>query len=140
MRLIERNIPPSGLHLIVEITLNGEEHFLVLDTGASKTIFDLAFYKMYFNEDDIVRNEEASFTVEGEISKSYIAPVEDIIIDQIAMTDKEIVLINLEEINMVYSELGYHPVVGILGSDWLKEYNAIIDYEKMQITLSNNSE
>ncbi|MBK7570590.1 MAG: hypothetical protein IPI10_02835 [Bacteroidetes bacterium] len=46
------------------------------------------------------------------------------------------ILLDLSHVNASYEKMGYSQIDGVLGSDVLNEYNAIIDYKKRKITLS----
>lgn len=47
---------------------------------------------------------------------------------------------DLKTIKDAYSALGYPKVIAIIGSDIFHRYNAIIDYEKLKISLPTNDE
>ena len=45
-------IENDGFHLMVEVEINGKKANLVVDTGASRTVFDEIEIQNYLNEDE----------------------------------------------------------------------------------------
>ncbi|MEO6302167.1 MAG: hypothetical protein ABIP51_03235 [Bacteroidia bacterium] len=45
------------------------------------------------------------------------------------------VLLDLSHVNQSYQLIGLNPIDGVLGSDILFQYNAVINYEKKLLTL-----
>jgi hypothetical protein len=46
------------------------------------------------------------------------------------------VAMNLSHVNYAYAQIGQKPIEGVLGSDLLKKYKAVIDYPKRKLYLS----
>ncbi|RZK86726.1 MAG: hypothetical protein EOO98_15250, partial [Pedobacter sp.] len=51
------NLQDDGFHLLVEIVVFDETHFAVLDTGASRSVFDKGLMEKHIS--DITVSEEA---------------------------------------------------------------------------------
>jgi len=52
------------------------------------------------------------------------------------MLDYEAVLLDLSHVNKSYEQIGLKQIEGVLGSDILLKYNAIIDYPKKELRLT----
>jgi len=48
------------------------------------------------------------------------------------------VLLDLSHVHDAYKSLGLPPFVGVLGSDILMEFEAIIDFKKLTLTLHHS--
>ena len=44
-------------------------------------------------------------------------------------------MLDLSHVNQSYEQIGLKPIDGVLGSDVLLKYNAVIDYEKKILKL-----
>jgi hypothetical protein len=53
----------------------------------------------------------------------------------IVLENYDAAVLDLSHVNQSYQKLGLPPVDGILGSDILVDYNAVIDYEKKELML-----
>src|SRR5690606_26653416 len=54
------NLQDDGFHLLVEIVVFGQRHFAVVDTGASRTVFDQHLVKTHIPESDWSGETEAT--------------------------------------------------------------------------------
>ena len=60
-------------------------------------------------------------------------------IGELTIENFHAILLNLSHVNASYEKMGFSQIDGVLGSDVLNKYNAIIDYKKQRITLSKKS-
>ena len=71
------SIDPNGTHLLLDVTINNKPLKLVLDTGASRSVFDLDYLKD-IEPDLIFQEEEATSVGVGAIDmKSYTVVVDN---------------------------------------------------------------
>lgn len=116
----------DGYHPLVEITVNGIQHILVLDTGASKTAFDHNILEQ--SGAAIVASERLSTGLGVTNMSSSIAMINDIQIGDLHISDLEVAVLDLSAINVAYRQLNHPEVLGVLGGDILVKYKAVIDY------------
>jgi hypothetical protein len=62
--------------------------------------------------------------------ESQMTLLKKISIGDLVINDYTTVLLDLSHVNGSYQQIGLKPVEGVLGSDILLLYNAVIDYEK----------
>ncbi|MET3979142.1 hypothetical protein ABIB62_001729 [Mucilaginibacter sp. UYP25] len=125
----------DGFHPLLDVVIFGKPFKVVLDTGASRTAFDHQLL--------IAANEQAAIIVSDRLStglgtntmESATAVIENIWIGDLLIPELEVAVLNLSTINVAYRELGHPEVLGVLGSDILMKYKAVIDFGKGTLKL-----
>ncbi len=152
----------SGYHLMVKAKFNKKiEGTLIIDTGASKSIFDKTFSDTFarplskkdflsqFPEmsvkdklsDEMMEKfevDEDGILTMGVDSKSLetnFAIIDKFKIGKLQLENYSIVQLDLSNVNSVFEMMSGMRICGLLGSDFLNEYKAKIDYEKKLLTL-----
>ncbi|MEJ2904162.1 retropepsin-like aspartic protease [Pedobacter panaciterrae] len=131
--LILISLQDDGFHLLVEIVVFGQKLFAVVDTGASRSVFDKTFVKEHLKE--LEHSEETQATTLFSTSSTLQAIIPAIKIGSLVLKDYETVALDLETVNQAYENLGHPPIIGIIGSDLLLKYQAVINYKKMKLFL-----
>ena len=117
----------------MEIVVFGQKLFAVVDTGASRSVFDKTFVKEHLKE--LEHSEETQATTLFSTSSTLQAVIPAIKIGSLVLKDYETVALDLETVNQAYENLGHPPIIGIIGSDLLLKYQAVINYKKMKLYL-----
>lgn len=125
----------GGIHLCAEITLNRKKCKMVLDTGASRTVFDQDEIKRYVKEDITEIAGKMSAGLGTDSMQTHSVLVKKMKLKSLEITDYEGLALDLTLLNNSYEQLGYKKVIGVLGSDILQEYEAVIDFGKKKLTL-----
>jgi hypothetical protein len=126
----------DGFHLLVDVSLCKKTFTLVLDTGASKTAFDQSLIQAEV-EADLILSDKLSTGLGTNTMESFIMQVNDLHIGLLPIEPFEAAVLDLSAINVAYAELGQPKVLGVLGSDVLMKYRAIIDYGKGKLILNS---
>jgi hypothetical protein len=136
LRLI--NLQDDGFHLLVEIVVFGETHLAVVDTGASRTVFDKTLIDQHLMEvvvHEDPHEEDHQATTLFSTSKTVLAVFPVLKLGKLILRDYTAVGLDLQSVNQTYEQLG-HPVIGaILGGDILLQYHAVINYKKLTLKL-----
>jgi len=130
--LILINLNDDGFHLLVEIVVFGEKHWAVVDTGASRSVFDRNFIEKHVTglEETIdAINATTLFTT----SSTLQTTIPKLKIGRLRIKSYQTVALDLETVNEAYVELGHPPIIAILGSDIFYLYQARINYKKLKI-------
>lgn len=127
------NLQDDGFHLLVEIVAFGQKSFAVVDTGASRSVFDDTWLKDRLPE--LIHSDEVLATTLFTTSSTLQAVIPKLKIGRLVLNDYETVALDLEGVNDAYEGLGHPPVIGIIGSDLLLKYNAVINYKKLKLYL-----
>lgn len=124
----------DGFHPLVEISVFSTTFLLVLDTGASKTAFDHDTLKE-INKSTITLSDRLSTGLGTNSMVSSTAIIHDLYIGGLLIPRLEVAVLDLSTINIAYRQLGHPEVLGVLGSDVLMKYRAVIDFDKRILEL-----
>jgi hypothetical protein len=67
--------------------------------------------------------------------KSQVTKVDTFSIGKIILKNYLAILLDLSHVMTTYRQMGIQPVDGVLGSDILKKYKAVIDYRRKKLVL-----
>jgi hypothetical protein len=138
LELIE--LEESNYHLTVKSVFkeNGEGLW-VIDTGASKTVFNRSlsghFEPLPVDDKTIVQSagigsEDLDITL-GILHPFYLG--------NYLIRPMKVALIDLSHINSLYYHATEREICGLIGSDFLLENRAVIDYSKLQLILNKRA-
>lgn len=127
------NLQDDGFHLLVEIVVFGQKLLAVVDTGASRSVFDKRFIETHIT--NLETTEETHATTLFTTSSTLQASIPKLKIGALILKNYETVALDLETVNQAYEGLGHPPIAAIVGGDLLLKYNAIINYKKMRLYL-----
>jgi len=133
MQLLE--LDDQGIHLIISAEISNKKVNLIIDTGASKTVFDENLLQDYCNFIDY-KNIIESKGINSEFLETKKAEIKKIKFGDIEFNNFETVLLDLSNINQIYSEFTDITIFGLIGGDFLINHNAIIDYSNKTLTFS----
>ena len=125
----------EGFHPVLDIVIFNKPFKVVLDTGASRTAFDRDLLIQANEEANIIASERLSTGLGTNTMESATAMIENIWIGDMMIPEMEVAVLDLSTINVAYRELGHPEVLGVLGSDVLMKYNAVIDFGKKRLLL-----
>lgn len=125
----------DGFHPVIDISIFNKPSSLVLDTGASKTAFDLSMLLQAEENTIITGSDRLSTGLGTNTMESSTAKITQLYIDDLLIDEFEVAVLDLSTINVAYRQLGHPEVLGVLGGDILMKYKAVIDYGKQQLIL-----
>lgn len=130
------SIEGDGFHLIAEGLINGKSARFVVDTGASRTVFDKERVLDYIDNPEFNEKEGLSAGIGGTDISSFIFKLEELSFGELSIKDYQAVAMDLSNVNNSYAMLNIPPVDGVLGGDLLYKYKAVISYKlkKMRLT------
>lgn len=67
--------------------------------------------------------------------KTHSTVLNKVKIGEIVLTEYPALLLDLQHVNASYEKLGLSAIDGVVGSDLLQEYKAVLDYEKKELKL-----
>ena len=124
------DIAGEGYHLLLKLYLNKKVANVIIDTGASKTVFDKTRIEKFVAERTFEKHESLSSGLGTNTMQSEQVTVKKLKIGELEIENYKTILLDLSHVNQSYEQIGLKPVDGVLGSDILLKYNAVIDYEK----------
>lgn len=128
-------IEDDGYHLKITITINGKAANMILDTGASRTVFDETRIAEFVNEEKIEEQDRLSTGLGTNSMESKLVVLDSLQLGEITIMGYNAAVLDLTHVNQSYESLDIETVEGVLGSDILVEYNAVIDYKKKVLVL-----
>ncbi len=119
-----------SFHLLVNAKVNDVDIRMVLDTGASRTCFDLNYLIQmsilpFDNKTDI-----KSSGLGGNISESALVLLNTFQIGDFRMVHYKAISLDISAVNQAYESVDVDSVHGILGGDILHLFRATIRYDK----------
>ncbi len=128
----------SGVHICLTATINNVENLLLLiDTGASNSVFDVENIAFENIESFSPDEENLASGFNSEIESMSVGRIDEIILDNFSTSIEPAVFTSLAHVNSVYAKINLEPLAGIIGCDFLKKHSAIIDFEKKLIYLKD---
>ena len=126
----------NSYHLFVSGRINGRKYDLLIDTGASHTIFDASLIPEVPVEKTAGQEIQSAGIHAGEL-KSSIGHIKKFKLGNLKRVDWTVVLIDLTHVNQLYQKYTDKRVAGLIGSDFLLQHKAVIDYKKRELVLRN---
>jgi predicted aspartyl protease len=132
-------IEDGGYHLFIYAFVNGKNVNLLVDTGASKTVFDNTKIRQVLDIQDDNQVFELSphkstglgtNSMDSHLVKLQVFQIGDILIENF-----ETVVLPMDHVNEAYRMLEHTEIDGVLGSDILKKYSATIYYKRKILKL-----
>ena len=125
----------DNFHLIVKSVFHdGTTARWVVDTGASRTVFDKNAEDKY-----VVPLEETDRLHTAGIGvnpvETAVACLSSFSLGKMQVENLKVALIDMSHINKLYSRVAGLQICGLLGSDFLMGYKAVIDYRKKAMLL-----
>ena len=124
----------NSFHIFISGIVDGNQCELLIDTGASFTIFDSRMIPEMPDDDNESQRIESASINPGDL-KCSIGQINELILGSFKCRDRKIALIDLTHVNEMYKRFTHKRIAGLIGSDFLLEHNAVIDYKKRQLVL-----
>jgi predicted aspartyl protease len=131
------HIDNDGYHLMADITINRKKAKVIIDTGASRTVFDKDRIKKYVKTRSKKIKDKLSTGLGTSSMESHHLEISSLSIGKITIKKYATVLLDLSHVNNSYAQLGLEQIEGVLGSDILYNYKARIDFAKSIMELNS---
>jgi len=129
------DIAGEGFHLLLKMYINKKVAHVIIDTGASKTVFDKTRIAKYVSDKTFEKHDSLSSGLGTNTMQSEQVFIKKLKIGDLEIDGYKTILLDLSHVNQSYHQIGLKPVDGVLGSDLLLKYKAVIDYEKKVLKL-----
>ena len=134
------NIDNSGYHLCIKAKINGKVANLLIDTGASRTVFDVNRMDKFIKISNLQENEQLSTGLGTTTMKSHVSELKKIQLQDLVIRNYNAIFLDLSHVNESYTRVGLAAIDGVVGSDLLREYKAVVNYEKLEMSLKYKKE
>lgn len=129
-------IEDSGFHLAVSGFVNGNLANVLLDTGASQTVFDKNRVNLFSNQQEFEKAEKLSKGLGTDSMEGLKFTISQFILGDIVLDNFQVVALDLGHINATYQELQLGAIDMVLGGDFLMKHAARIDYAGGELWLN----
>ena len=130
------DIEGEGFHIMVKGMIHGKEANFLIDTGASRSVFDPKTISSFIDDLTFEKKEGITAGVGGSDLESSTFRIDIFSIGDMEIRDYEGVALDLDNVHELYGKLGLPHIDGILGGDLLKRYKAIINYKSKKVRLT----
>lgn len=128
-------IEDDGSHLICKAKINGKNARILIDTGASRSVFDQERILLFVNDKSFVQNEKLSTGLGTNSMPTSSVTLKSFKVGDLKMDNFLAILLDLQHVNVTYGTLGHEAIDGVLGNDILVKHKAVIDYNKKILKL-----
>lgn len=128
-------IEDTGCHLYINAKIQGKKANLLIDTGASRTVFDRSRMEGFVNDTPFTELDKLSTGLGTDSMRGHLVHLDSLEIGAIIINDYTAMTLDLTHVNESYAKIGIKPIDGVLGGDILSEYNANINYETKKLKL-----
>lgn len=129
------SIEADGVHLILSAKINKKPCRLLIDTGASRTVFDQNRIALFVEKPEMQENQHLSTGLGTNNMKSHIITLDSLEIGDLYIKNYTSVVIDMVHINQSFEAYGLQTIDGVIGGDILLDYKAEIDYRKQELRL-----
>jgi predicted aspartyl protease len=129
-------IQDDGYHVFLEISVNDTKVYMLLDTGASRTVFDLETLKKIHAGIEMEENEDKATGLGSNSVDNFMAVVDKLEIGSMKIKNFEVGVLDISHVNVSYSKIDIPPIAGVFGSDILMRFDAVINYKKKTLKLT----
>ena len=123
------DIEGEGFHIMVKGLIHGKGANFLIDTGASRSVFDPKTISSFIENIAFEKKEGLTAGVGSSDLESATFKIDVFSIGEVEIHDYEAVALDLENIHEMYGKLGLPHIDGIIGGDLLKRYKAVINYK-----------
>ena len=136
LKLTLLNVEDQGFHIFIKAYINGRVANLLVDTGASKTVFDTNRIGKFAELKSMQKNENISTGLGTNSMKGHTILIKKMQIGLLKLNNYEAFLLDLSHVNDTYAKLKYKELDGIIGGDILAAFHAVINYSAKTLVLN----
>ncbi|MCL2130921.1 MAG: retroviral-like aspartic protease family protein [Lentimicrobiaceae bacterium] len=123
----------NNIHIVVNAALDGTVARLVVDTGASHSCLCKKTFKSICKKARTTKADAVLGIGKCRLSNQLVS-IPQFELGELVIEDYPFLMLPLSHINKMLQIIDLQPIQGLLGSDILFKYNAIIDYKERKIT------
>ena len=128
-------LEPDNYHIVLKASIEGRPLNVIIDTGASHSCFDLTFIRDLLPELSMEDNDGLNVGVGTSDFESKLSTIQNLRLGRFLLKQYDVVLLDMSNINEVYKMMHKPLIHGIIGSDFLMKYQAVIDYSSRVLAL-----
>ena len=127
------DIEGEGFHVMIKGKINGMEANFLVDTGASRSVFDPTVVSRFVENPQFEKKSGITAGVGGSDLETSTFTIDSLTFGDIEIKEYEAVALDLENVHETYQKLGLPPIDGIIGGDLLYRLKATLNYRLRKI-------
>ena len=127
------DIDGEGFHVMIKGKINGREANFLVDTGASRSVFDPKLITKFVENPQFEKKAGITAGVGGSDLESSTFTIESLSFVDIEIKHYEAVALDMQNIHQTYRKLHLPSIDGIIGGDILYRLKATINYRLRKI-------
>ena len=127
------DIEGEGFHVMIKGKINGMEANFLVDTGASRSVFDPTVVSRFVENPQFEKKSGITAGVGGSDLETSTFTIDSLTFGDIEIKEYEAVALDLESVHETYQKLGLPPIDGIIGGDLLYRLKATLNYRLRKI-------
>ncbi len=131
-----KSIQDYGIHCFIPVKVNGIAARLLIDTGASKTVFSKEFINKHLNELYTKKSEQLTTGLGSNTIESEEAVIPLFKIGKLRIKNYHAHILDLSHVNETYEQVNLLPIDGVIGCDLLLEHKAILNFKKRILAMT----
>lgn len=128
-------IKDGGFHIMVRATVNDMSANLLIDTGASQTVFNKVSVGEFQSNASFVKKEGVTSGIGKSDMQAEEFVVDTLSIGELRFEPYKGIALDMSHINELYTTLGLPRIDAMLGGDFLKRHKASINYKRKTLRL-----
>jgi predicted aspartyl protease len=136
IRLEIIELEKKNYHIFIQASVDGQPARFLLDTGASRTVLDATQVLRFVKADKIMLHESKSVGLGVTEMETKAAKLRNLKMGKARVKKMEVAVLDISHVNTTYDLIGIPRIDGVLGSDFLMKYEAVINYAKATLKLS----
>ena len=129
------DIEGDGFHIMIQGRINGKEANFLIDTGASRSVFDFATMSKFIDDPQFQKKEGITAGVGSSDLESSTFDIESIALGNLEIKHYQAAALDLENIHEIYKKINLPKIHGIIGGDVLATHKAVINYRLKKIRI-----
>jgi len=130
-------IEDDGFHILISGMINKKEARLLVDTGASRSVFDSTRIMSFpgISDDTVEEYDKRSTGLGTNTMRSQTIVLSSLDLGGLELLNYSAVIIDMVHINESYNMIDVQPIDGVIGSELLERFKAVIDYGERVLKL-----
>jgi hypothetical protein len=124
-----------GYHYLIQVKINGKKSVMLIDTGASNTVFDKTRIARFIKGEEFSSHSKLSTGLGTNSMETMVSVIDTLELGSLVIHGYPAMILDLHHVNTSYASMKLKPIDGVLGGDVLKKYKAVIDCGKKTISL-----
>lgn len=128
-------IENDGFHLFAKVQINSQSTYVLIDTGASRSVFDESYIRQIQPESELVLHAQQSTGLGTDSMESRTTLLNHLVLGDLELPQFEVVVLDLSHVNRSYKKIGLPEIAGVIGGELLHKQRAMIDYGRRELIL-----